>query len=246
MKYIGYVPGGYPTIEESLETAETFLQGGADGLEISIPPIDPSAEGPFIAERMRKAYELCSDYDVYMSALREFREKHPDIEFILLIFAETIENIGRDRYIDFHKELRVKDLVSPGIWYHPELVEYLESRGVYFQRSVHYNYNELELERARGAKGVIYMQGYPNPDQVFADENVKDPASLIKVLRENGVTADIYCGVGIHTPDHVNALVEGGAQGFYVGSGVLKGDVTGEELLHRVKAFADRRDELCK
>lgn len=246
MKLIGYIPGGYPTLQESIRTAETFLAGGADGLEFSLPPLDPSAEGPFIAERMRKAYALCSDYDMYVEELTSLREKHPGIELILLVFAETVENIGREKFIGICKKLRVKDLVAPGIWEYPELVEYLEARGVYIQRPVHYHYNEEELERARQAKSVIYMQGYPGPDQVFTDEKVNHPAALIKLLRDNGVTADIYCGVGVHTPDHIPELVEGGAQAFYVGSGVLKGDVSGSELLSRVKAFADRRDALCK
>lgn len=236
MKFIGYIPGGYPTIDKSLENAEQYLTAGCNALEISIPPQDPSDEGPYIADLMSKAYRACSDYELYFEKLADFRKKHPDIEIMLLTFCATIKEIGLKKFVDFCRKLEVKYLISPDSKRFPDVVELLSKEGIYYSAAVHYDFTEEELNRCLHSKSFVYMQGFPSLGQQTR-EGYDTPDKIIKHLREIGVTCDIYCGVGVKTPEHVKILKQAGADGYFVGSGILAMELEGEALRERVSEF---------
>ena len=48
MNLICYLSNGYPTIEKSIEVAQTYVSAGCDMIEIDFPSRDPFLEGEFI------------------------------------------------------------------------------------------------------------------------------------------------------------------------------------------------------
>ena len=46
--FIGYLPFGFPTMEQSLEAFATMVENGADIVEIGLPYSDPVMDGPVI------------------------------------------------------------------------------------------------------------------------------------------------------------------------------------------------------
>lgn len=73
MKLICFLSYGYPTIAQSIEIAEQYVQAGCDVLEIDLPSSDPYLEGEYIAARMKAALEQCSDYRQYMAGIAPLR-----------------------------------------------------------------------------------------------------------------------------------------------------------------------------
>ncbi len=59
-----YLVGGYPDLATSIEIARTYVESGADLVEIGIPYSDPLADGPVIQ-------------GAATAALREIAMQHP-------------------------------------------------------------------------------------------------------------------------------------------------------------------------
>lgn len=54
---IGYLPIGFPTLEQSIESARTLIESGADILELGIPYSDPVMDGPTIQDAVNIALD---------------------------------------------------------------------------------------------------------------------------------------------------------------------------------------------
>jgi tryptophan synthase alpha chain len=54
---IGYLPVGFPSVEESIEAAVALVENGADILELGVPYSDPVMDGLVIQEATQKALE---------------------------------------------------------------------------------------------------------------------------------------------------------------------------------------------
>jgi len=54
---IGYLPVGFPTVEQSIEAAKTLIESGADILELGIPYTDPVMDGETIQQAVQSALD---------------------------------------------------------------------------------------------------------------------------------------------------------------------------------------------
>ena len=54
---IGYLPAGFPTVDDSVEIFQTMLDSGVDLLEVGLPYSDPLMDGPAIQESVEIALE---------------------------------------------------------------------------------------------------------------------------------------------------------------------------------------------
>ena len=52
---IGYLPGGYPSVELSIDAMRAMVDGGADVIEVGVPYSDPVMDGPTIQEAAEQA-----------------------------------------------------------------------------------------------------------------------------------------------------------------------------------------------
>ena len=55
MPVMAHLVLGYPTLAESLRTAETYIRAGVQVLELQIPFSHPTADGPVITAACREA-----------------------------------------------------------------------------------------------------------------------------------------------------------------------------------------------
>jgi len=52
---VGYLPAGFPTVDDAIEAAQAMAQSGADVIEIGLPYSDPLMDGPVIAAAVHRA-----------------------------------------------------------------------------------------------------------------------------------------------------------------------------------------------
>ena len=52
---IGYLPGGYPTVDGSIELLTAMIDGGCDLVEVGMPFSDPVLDGPVIQHAAQTA-----------------------------------------------------------------------------------------------------------------------------------------------------------------------------------------------
>lgn len=94
-----YISMGTPSIEASLQMAETYLAHGVSALQFDLPSRNPYRETLFIRKRMAKAWETYGGYEPFLTALTEFRRKHPDFEMQMVSYEDVILTIGTARYM---------------------------------------------------------------------------------------------------------------------------------------------------
>jgi tryptophan synthase alpha chain len=219
MKLICYLSNGYPSIKESVDMAAHYVEAGCDIIEVDLPARDPYLEGELIASRMSGALRACNDYDRFMEAAVAIKANHPDVAVLLLVYEETIREIGPARFIDFCLKNDMRDLIVVG--HDPEsLKEHMIARGLRVSCYVRFNLPEEEVAAALRSNGFVYMQAKPISCAVDpAYPTLKD---CIAQLRKRGIDRNIYCGVGVYTPEDVAMVRESGGDGVFVGSAILK------------------------
>lgn len=221
MNLICYLSNGYPSIDDSVATADRYLEAGCDIIEIDFPSRNPYLDSEFIQSRMKMALEHCDDYSEYMKGIAEIRRRHPDNPFIILIYEETIEEIGGDRFIDFCIEHDFSDVIYIGSS-NMELQKRCMDRGLRISTFVPYHLPKEEIALAQQANGFIYLQSKSSGKVHPQHQSL---GQCINYLRtEGGIDSSrpIYCGVGVSGPEDVARVKAAGGDGAFVGSAVLK------------------------
>jgi len=238
MKAICYLAGGYPTMEKSLEMAELYLQAGCDAIEWSLPPRDPYVDPPYIAEKMLKAREGCSDYEIYLEKLAKFCRKFPEAEIILLLYQETIRELTPRRLVEFCRENGIETILSGNLSDEAAKAELMEA-GIKIAASMNYTMYEEEISQVCSGNGFVYMQAMPTQQDLEAGRGRETLKAAIDRLREMGVTRPVYCGVGIRSPEDIAFIRESGGQGFFLGSAIMKYYDEPEKLTEIIRAYKE-------
>ena len=234
MKLICYLSNGYPTIEASIRMAETYVQAGCDIIEIDFPSHNPYLESEYISSRMAKALEACSDFDRYMEGMIETKRRLPQTTFILMVYENTIEEIGYEKFVAFCLKNDFRDMILVGIK-DDVIKNKLIAAGIRVSCYVQFDLKDAEVAYAKQSNGFVYLQAKPAPGQLRSGyPTLKD---CIRYLRKQGIDAPIYCGVGIHQPEDAAKAKEAGADAVFVGSTILKLHDQPEQLAKKIREF---------
>lgn len=214
--------------------AKTYTEAGCDMIEIDFPSHNPFLESEFIASRMKKALDTCDNYDEYMAGMIKVKNLLPQTKFILMVYENTVEEIGVEKFINFCFENDYKDIILVGLRDDVIKSRIIES-GLRVSCYVQFQMDETEVKYALQSNGFVYLQAVPKPEQI----NPKYPTlkDCIKYLRERGLKSEIYCGVGVHTPEIVAMVKKAGGDGAFVGSTILKLHDDKPALTQKIKEF---------
>jgi tryptophan synthase alpha chain len=238
MKLISYLSNGYPTIDLSSKVANTYAEAGCDIIEIDFPSRDPFLEGEFISSRMAKALEECDDYDEYMKGMIRIKKNLPNTSFILLVYENTIEEIGVEEFIKFCNENEYKDIILCGIKDNIIKDKIINAK-LRVSCYVQYGMDEKEIEFAKNSNGFVYLQAKPSTKEKINPKYIS-LSSCIKKLRTDIKDRPIYCGVGIRTPKDAGMAKEAGADAIFVGSSILKVQENKPLLVKTIREFKEQ------
>ena len=236
MRVIGYLTSGYPSIDNSVETARIYVEGGCDMLEISIP-LENNREKPFLNDVMKQAYRACPDYDRHMAAISQIAKENPGIDITILLYNEVILEIGVEKFATFCLENGIYDVNSANLT-DAHALEVLENNGIHLAGLVNYNLEEWRIRDALKTRGFVYCQAFPRAGQEL-NPDYDTIGKLIPHLRELGIHQKIYCGGGISEPEHARQVKHAGADGFFLGSSIIAMYDQPEKLKAIIGSFCD-------
>ena len=72
---IGYLPVGFPTLDESVEAAVAIAENGVDIIELGLPYSDPVMDGPVIQAATQTALAAGFRTRDVFTAIRRIRER---------------------------------------------------------------------------------------------------------------------------------------------------------------------------
>ncbi|MDR3173076.1 MAG: tryptophan synthase subunit alpha [Treponema sp.] len=235
MELICYLSNGYPTIADSIAIADIYARAGCNAIEVDFPGRNPYLESEYIAGRMAKALEHCGDYGAYMEGIATIKVNQPALHFIVLLYEDTLQEIGYERFLGFCKKNGLRDLILVG-QKDARINRNLMKDDMRVSCYVQFELGDEEVEQAKNSNGFVYMQAKPTSGNT-KERTLKD---CIAYLRRQGIRRPIYCGVGIHSPEDVTMAKEAGADGVFVGSSILKLHNDHDALIRTIENFKAR------
>ncbi|MCW5925155.1 MAG: tryptophan synthase subunit alpha [Saprospiraceae bacterium] len=106
---------GYPSLEESLRTAEAYIRAGVQVLELQIPFSHPTADGPIITAACREAVRQGVTVRDCVVAIAALRKRHPSQEIVAMSYLNRIYAFGCQRFMGEMEALGVQHLLVPDL-----------------------------------------------------------------------------------------------------------------------------------
>lgn len=118
---IPFITAGDPAPELTLPLLHALVEGGADVIELGVPFSDPMAEGPVIQRACERALKFGIGVRDVFAIVAEFRKTNSNTPIVLMGYANPIERMGQQAYIDAAKAAGVDGTIV--VDYPPEECE---------------------------------------------------------------------------------------------------------------------------
>ncbi|KAH9981133.1 bifunctional tryptophan synthase TRP1 [Lactifluus volemus] len=219
--FVTFVTAGYPSPQDTVPIMLSMQEGGVDIIELGVPFSDPMADGVAIQESNNVALQYDVDYPTCLGMIREARGKGLTAPVILMGYYNPLLAYGEQRAIQDAFEAGANGFI---------VVDLPPEEAVSFREkctTAHMSYVPLiapstTLHRiqflASIADTFIYvvskMGTTGSSDRVALNTALPDIIARIK----EQTTVPLAVGFGVSTREHLNAVVDAGADGVVVGS----------------------------
>lgn len=220
--FIPFAVAGDPNLEVSERILKTYVDAGADVLEIGYPFSDPVADGPVNQRAGMRAISSGLTHERFFDLIRTLRA-YTDIPMGALLYANTAMHIGYEKFCRLAGESGLDSLLVADM--PPEEALDFEKAARANGLSTVYIVSELTppLRMAKICKkvtGFVYVVSRLGPTGVQQDlgSAVRHTLSQLKACTKK----PLCVGFGLSTPDHVRSITRAGADGAIVGSALVK------------------------
>jgi len=97
---IPYITSGFPARETTVPTMHAMVEAGADVIELGVPFSDPMADGPVIQRANESALARRIGLRDVLEIVTTFRESDTRTPVVLMGYANPIERMGIDAFLD--------------------------------------------------------------------------------------------------------------------------------------------------
>ena len=101
---VTFITAGEPSPTSTVPLLHALVAGGADVLELGVPFSDPMAEGPVIQRACERALKFNIGTRDVLEFVRQFRETDQSTPVVLMGYANPIERMGADAFIQASKD----------------------------------------------------------------------------------------------------------------------------------------------
>lgn len=129
---IPYITAGDPHPKHTVNLMHALVESGADMIELGVPFSDPMADGPVIQRASERALAHHVGLGDVLDMVRNFRSKDAETPIILMGYANPVEAMGIETFVDHAKAAGVDGVLT--VDYPPEecteFVALLKSRDI--------------------------------------------------------------------------------------------------------------------
>jgi tryptophan synthase alpha chain len=218
---IGYLPVGFPTLDESVEAAVALVENGVDVLELGLPYSDPVMDGPVIQAATQRAlangFRLADGFE----AVRRITER-VDAPVLIMTYWNPVVQYGVDRFADDLAAAGGAGLITPDL-IPDEAADWIaasERTGLDRVFLAAPSSTDVRVRQAVDAsRGFVYAVSTMGITGARSDVD-EAARSLVARLGDAGSSASCV-GLGISTAKQVAEVLEY-ADGAIVGSALVK------------------------
>jgi len=219
--FIPFAVAGDPDIETSELILKTYIDNGADILEIGYPFSDPIADGPTNQKGANRALAAGFTPAKFFALIKKIRQ-YSDIPIGLLLYTNTMLKYGFDAFCKKASQSGVTSILIADM--PPEEAEHYEQAMAANNLETVYIVTELTPpERMRNickkVNGFVYVVsrlGVTGVQQKLSTSAGTTLASLRSLT-----TQPLCVGFGLSSPAHIAGIKKAGADGAIVGSALV-------------------------
>ncbi len=240
---IAYVTAGDPDTSLTPRIVGALVQGGADIIELGIPFSDPIADGPTIQAASVRALKAGTTPKKVLRMIEEIKETKT-VPLAVLTYYNPIFKMGHKCFFESAGACGIDGVIVPDLPIE-EAGDYKKVADACGVDTVFLAAPSTSTERLR--KIVENTSGFLYLVSVFgvtgAREQIQDLTMRLieKTLRTTCERIPLAVGFGISKPEHVEAIMQRGADAAIVGSAfvrlVEKERGNEEELLRAIEEY---------
>lgn len=221
--FVSYICAGDPNYDISLDILKKLPKSGVDLIELGVPFLDPSGDGPIIENASKKAIANGMTLKKAIRMVKDFRKEDDKTPIILMTYYNPILRYGLNSVFKDAKSSGIDGflIVDLPIEEEGEILEYIKQSNIDLIQLIAPTTSQ---ERARKilkvGSGFIYlvsMLGITGTKSA----TTKDSKSSLNYLRKIS-DLPIVIGFGIKTPEMAREFVKAGFDGVVVGSQIVK------------------------
>lgn len=218
---IGYLPVGYPSVDESIAAAIEMGRNGVDIIELGLPYSDPVMDGPVIQRATVEAIAKGFRTDDVFRAVREITAA-TDAVVVVMTYWNPVLRRGIDRFAQELSAAGGSGIITPDL-VPDEAVDWFAASEKYgldriFLAAISSSTERLHLI-SKASSGFVYAVSVMGVTGARA--SVSDAAeTLVADLRSAGAPAACV-GLGVSKREHVEEI-GAYADGVIVGTALVK------------------------
>ena len=218
--FIGFLTGGDPSLEKSLEFILEMEAAGADIIEIGIPFSDPVAEGPVIQAANIRALENGVTVCDIFGLVGKVREKS-EIPLVLLTYLNPVYHFGYDAFFKECEGVGIDGIIIPDLPFEEsgEVGGIAEAYGVDLISLITPASHERVEMIAKNAKGFLYFVSSMGVTGVRGKIETDIKSVIDSVRKVSDIPVAI--GFGISRAEQAAELSRH-ADGIIIGSAIVK------------------------
>ena len=218
---IGYLPLGFPTVDDSVEAAITLARSGCDVLELGLPYSDPVMDGLVIQQATTTALENGFRISDAFSALKQITAE-VNTPALVMTYWNPVLAYGVDRFASELKSAGGAGLITPDLI--PDEAHLWKKASAEFDLDRVFlaapSSSDERIDQAiQASRGFVYAVSTMG---ITGTRNDVDSAAvtLVRRLRAHGAS-HIGVGLGISTATQVSEVLSY-ADGAIVGSALVE------------------------
>jgi tryptophan synthase alpha chain len=217
---IGYLPAGYPSVEETIAAGIALAENGADLIEIGIPYSDPVMDGPVIqaatTEALANGFHVRQVFDVVAGITSQ-----TDAAVLVMTYWNPVVRMGVDEFSRRLAEAGGAGLITPDL-IPDEAAEWMDASEKYGLDRVFLVAPSSTPERMRrtvdASRGFVYAVSIMGV--TGARSAVSDAATGVVAAAKAAGAERVCVGLGVSTAEQV-AEIAAYADGVIVGSALV-------------------------
>jgi tryptophan synthase alpha chain len=221
---IGYITAGDPTPKITQKIADTLIHNGVDILELGVPFSDPIADGPTIQAASLRALNAGTTPMKVLEIAKEIKTKHNHTPIIIMTYYNPIFRIGLDTFLTSAKKCGVNGFIIPDLPIE-EATDFKKISNNYDLATIFLAAPSTTNERLNriiaASSGFLYLISRFG---VTGANTTIEKFTVQLIQRIQPFTAKkipLAVGFGISQPEHVQKVIQAGADAAIVGSAFI-------------------------
>ncbi|MDD3753509.1 MAG: tryptophan synthase subunit alpha [Methanobacterium sp.] len=239
--FIPFIVAGDPDFETALEIVKTYVENGADALEIGFAFSDPVADGPTVQEANIRAFKAGITTKKAFEFIKKIR-KFTSIPIGILVYYNLIYKMGIDKFYKTAAYNGVNAILAADLPLEEaqDVVNASEKYGIEQIFMVAQSTSNERLEKiSRFCSGFLYVVAVMGVTGARKDLEL-GTVQLIERVKSHS-TLPVVVGFGISKSEHVKHVISSESDGVIVASAlinIITGNLKDEKvMLDKISAF---------